>query len=152
MSRNHQSGSGNELLRLGILLFVGAHEPRGDRQGFLLGDVVRLLGGDDLGGAKIQALLPLFGVSLKECLVLLRVEELRVELPALAGLEAWFQHQKIDLLYVGDDDGFFGSPITEGSWRSSHRDVVISSVITEDVDLLLGEGRLRLSIGIQHGR
>ena len=63
MSRNHQSRSGNELLDLGILVLVGAHEPRGDRQDLLLGDAVRLLGGDDLSSTKIQVLLPLFGVS-----------------------------------------------------------------------------------------
>ena len=97
-------------------------------------------------------LLPLLGIRLEECLVLLRVEELRVELPTPSGLEAWLQHQKIDLLDVGENDWLFGNPFAEGSWRSSHRNVVISSIITEDVDLLLGEGRLRLSIGIQQGR
>ena len=68
--------------------------------------------------------------------MLLRVEELRVEHPALAGLEAWLQQQKIVLFDVGDDDGFLtGSSPTVGSRRSSHRDVVISSIITEDVDV-----------------
>ena len=88
MSRNHQSGSGDELLVLDILVLVGAHEPRGDGQNLLLGDAGRLFGRDDLDGAKIQMLLPLLGIRLEECLVLLRVEELRVELPTLAGLEA----------------------------------------------------------------
>ena len=81
MSRNHQSRSGNELLDLGVLVLASAHKPRDDRQDLLLGDVCRLLGRNDLGGAKIQVLLSLFGMSLEECL-----EELRVELPALAGL------------------------------------------------------------------
>ena len=60
------------------------------------------------------------------------------------------QHQNVNLLDVGEGNRFFGSPLTEGSWRSSHRDVVISSAITEDADLLLGEGRLKLSIGTKH--
>ena len=148
MSKNHQSGSGDELLVLDILALVGAHEPRGNGQNLLLGDAGRLFGRNDLDSTKIQMLLPLFGIRLEECFVLLRVEELRVELPTLAGLEAWLQHQKIDLLDVGEDDWLFSNPFAEGSWRSGNRDVVISSVITEDVDLLLGEGRLRLSIGI----